>query len=107
MKDSMVVQKVGLEAIPKWRIIMYLSIYFFIIGGSTIWNQYEKPEFPIWKSFLIFTVFFSVPPFFVKFANKFTDKEYALKHLPVVMRYWYIVMVIQIILFVAKLLAGK
>jgi len=105
MNDPIQTQKVGLEAIPKWRIVMYLTIYLFIIGGFTVWNQYQQPDFPIWKSFLIFTIFFSLPPLVFKWINKSTDKDYALKHLPTVMRFWYIVTAIQVAIFILGLTA--
>ena len=100
-------QNIGLNAVPKWRIFAYLAIYFAIIGGSAILDQYENPSYSIWKSFLLFSIFFSVPPAYFIWLNKFTNKDYALKYLPVVMRSWYVVMAIQIILFVVKQLAEK
>jgi len=96
-----------LEAVPKWRLYTYLTIYFGILAGTLSWNQLQNPEFPIWKAFLIFSIFFSIPPAFFIWVNKFTNKEYALKHGPAVFRLWYIVMGIQILLLVLKLVTSK
>lgn len=98
---------VGLDAVPKWRIYLYLAVYAVGLGGIFIWHQYEHPEFSIWKKVMGFTIAYSIPLIFFKYLNKFSNKEYALKHLPAVLRAWYVVMAIQIMFFVAKLLAEK
>jgi hypothetical protein len=98
---------VGLDAVPRWRIYLYLAVYATCLGGIFIWHQYEHPEFSIWKTMLGFAVAYSIPPVFFIWVNRFTNRDYALKHGPVVFKAWLVVMGIQILWFVAKLLTDK
>jgi hypothetical protein len=61
--------KAGLEAVPRWRLFTYLGIYFGILAGTLAWNQLQNPAFPLWKTFLIFSIAYSLPPVFFMWAH--------------------------------------
>lgn len=100
-------QNIGLDAVPKWRIYLYLAVYAIGLGGILVWHQSEHPEFSIWKKMLVFAIAYSIPPVFFVWVDRFTDRDYALKHGPAVFKAWSVVLAIQILWFIAKLLSDK
>ncbi len=95
----------NLRSIPKWRLFLYLTILFFGIGGPLLYFQFQHPETPLWRTFISFVIGFTSLPILVFLIDRLvTKRDFASKYLPVIMRLWYVVIAIQILLFIANII---
>jgi len=94
-----------LSSVPKWRIIFYYIIFAIVFGGTFVFISIQENNIPLWRNILALSIVFAFLvglPIFLNYLFKNSGKIQ--KYLPIIMRIWLFIMVLQILSFIAKLL---